>query len=763
VSLSRPKTCFRSGRVLGLVTLAVLPTVVGCGWRHPEADATAAIGRGDALVGQKRFSEAATEFRTAAQANPLDGETRRRLGEALWQSQQWDAAVAETIRAADLLPADVPLQVLASSRALTASRFTEAAARASAVLREQPNHVEATIVLANATAQLHDATWALYVLRTRASRAESFASALRDVRPRTSSVDDAKAERLFRAALALAPQAYETRVALVNFFWAVGRPHDAVDMLRQLADEYSADALLNGALGQYLSSIGQQVDAERYLKAAAAGGDLDNRLRLVDFYVSAGRDADALAVLDQLTGDDPPGSVSLPRAAIECRLGQSIVGLQRVDELLARLPTHGGALEQKASCLLGMGRVAEALPVARSAVLTEPRSARAHLSLGQALAASRLPEEAFVELTESVRLDPSYRPASKALAKQAVDIGRTDVAIELARELVRTDPTDETAAVTLVTALVRRKDYTAAAVALKTMTERFPASADLLVQQGDMHSALRAPGARMSYERALALRPNLLGAIAGLTRVDLAAKRSQTAQQRLEDLLRHDPNQLEYLLLLGEVLEVAGDDARSEASYRTVVAKEAGHVRASLRLSALLERQRRRAAARMVLERLLEHRPAAAEARLALATLLEEEGDLETAQSHYKKMLANDPRTPVAAYRLALAQAEGGENLDVALALAMTAIQVSPDDPGASDALGWIHVRRNLPRVGLKYLEGSVRAVPENPTYRYHLGVAYLAVGEPQKGRHELTRALALDPAFRFAPQARAALEAASR
>jgi hypothetical protein len=30
--------------------------------------------------------------------------------------------------------------------------------------------------------------------------------------------------------------------------------------------------------------------------------------------------------------------------------------------------------------------------------------------------------------------------------------------------------------------------------------------------------------------------------------------------------------------------------------------------------------------------------------------------------------------------------------------------------------------------------------VPKNPTYRYHLGMAYLKTGEPQKGRWRCCR-----------------------
>jgi tetratricopeptide (TPR) repeat protein len=737
----------------------MLLLVSGCGTRESESDQAELLRRGDAFVAAKQYRAAADVYRVAVQIDPRNGETRLKLADALWQAQDWSAGALEGIRAADLLPGNPSAQLLGASRALALSRFSEAAARVSRVLDQQPNNVEALIVLGNATAQIRCSVCALDFLRTRARRDEMYETALRDVRPLTSSNDDAKAEQILRHALELAPGAYETREALVNFLWAVGRPDDAADLLRQLADEVPWHLVVNHALAEYYISRGKVADGERYLKNAAASGNREIRLELVEFYIAADRDTDALAVLDGFSDDEPPGSVSLPRAAIECRQGQRDAALRRIDRVLERSPRHGTALQLRAECLLGMARLAEALESARAAVAAAPASAGTHFALAQALSASGALDNAFAELTEAVRLDPMHRPASRSLARHALEIGRPETAVVLLRELVRADATDKDSALMLVKALILLHETAAAAAALEPLVTRFPGSAEVLVRQGDLHVARGTPGGRMSYERALTLDPDSLDALTGLVSLDLAEKQPAVARQRVERALVRYPDHPEYLLLLGQVLQHMGDSARSEAVYRKVIALSPGHVRASVRLAALLERQQRNADARMILEQLLERRPAAAEARVALATLLEDAGRMSEAQAHYEQVLADDPRAAVAAYKLASVQVEQGENLDVALSLAVTAVQALPNDPGATDALGWIHVRKNLPHIGLRYLESSVRAAPENSTYRYHLGVAYIAIGQREKGRTELSRALALNPAFRFAAQARAMLD----
>jgi tetratricopeptide (TPR) repeat protein len=53
----------------------------------------------------------------------------------------------------------------------------------------------------------------------------------------------------------------------------------------------------------------------------------------------------------------------------------------------------------------------------------------------------------------------------------------------------------------------------------------------------------------------------------------------------------------------------------------------------------------------------------------------------------------------------------------------------------------------------------SVEAEPQNPLYHFHLGLAYADQGEDGKARRSLERALALNPDFEGAAQARKALD----
>jgi tetratricopeptide (TPR) repeat protein len=142
----------------------------------------------------------------------------------------------------------------------------------------------------------------------------------------------------------------------------------------------------------------------------------------------------------------------------------------------------------------------------------------------------------------------------------------------------------------------------------------------------------------------------------------------------------------------------------------------------------------------------------------ALGMQLERMGDIEGARARYKSVLADDPRAAVASQRLAALHVAQGGNLDIALTLALAAVQQSPKDPAANDLVGWIYVKKDLSWYALPYLEDAVRMAPNNASYRFHLGMAYLGSGERAKARSEMTRALEIDAEFTPAREALASL-----
>jgi Flp pilus assembly protein TadD len=81
-----------------------------------------------------------------------------------------------------------------------------------------------------------------------------------------------------------------------------------------------------------------------------------------------------------------------------------------------------------------------------------------------------------------------------------------------------------------------------------------------------------------------------------------------------------------------------------------------------------------------------------------------------------------------------------------------------PDRHEVNDTLGWIYYKKNLPTLAIPPLESSVEKAPENPLYRFHLGLAYAKAGRSDDARRALELALKLKPDFDGADEARSTL-----
>ena len=104
-----------------------------------------------------------------------------------------------------------------------------------------------------------------------------------------------------------------------------------------------------------------------------------------------------------------------------------------------------------------------------------------------------------------------------------------------------------------------------------------------------------------------------------------------------------------------------------------------------------------------------------------------------------------DPRAAVASNNLAWMYAEKGENLDLALKLAQAAKAELPDVAEVNDTLGFVYLKKNLPRAGDPAAAGGGgEGRRRSPAYRVRLGQAYAMTGDKVKARAELEQAVKL-------------------
>ena len=99
----------------------------------------------------------------------------------------------------------------------------------------------------------------------------------------------------------------------------------------------------------------------------------------------------------------------------------------------------------------------------------------------------------------------------------------------------------------------------------------------------------------------------------------------------------------------------------------------------------------------------------------------------------------------MAANNLAWVYAEQGENLDMALSLATQAKQIAPEMESVNDTLAWIQYKKGNFRVSVSLAEDAVKKAPENPGFRYHLGMALSGAGDKGSRSHRIAKGAAAE------------------
>jgi tetratricopeptide (TPR) repeat protein len=243
-----------------------------------------------------------------------------------------------------------------------------------------------------------------------------------------------------------------------------------------------------------------------------------------------------------------------------------------------------------------------------------------------------------------------------------------------------------------------------------------------------------------------------------LIQLELREKRPEAARQRIEKALAARPNDAALLRLAAQTQSSLENPTEAERLLRHAIDANPNDPSTYSMLGTLYFTQQRLDEAIAQFMRLAERQPQSVGVHTSLGTLLQMQNRTDEARSRYEHVLALDPRAAVAANNLAWIYAESGSNLDQALQLAQTAKARLPDRAEVNDTLGWVYVKKGLGALAIPVLRESVRAEPRNAAYHYHLGMAYVGVGDAKQAQAALERALALDPKFDGANAARDAL-----
>jgi tetratricopeptide (TPR) repeat protein len=250
-----------------------------------------------------------------------------------------------------------------------------------------------------------------------------------------------------------------------------------------------------------------------------------------------------------------------------------------------------------------------------------------------------------------------------------------------------------------------------------------------------------ADGEKLATE-AVNLQPQSLESLYLLGVANLLQKQPDKAIQSVSAYVQRQPDWAEGQALLGRIALQGGKSAQAQKFYENALKLNPKLTTAMLGIADASIAQKNFALARSTMEQITTSNPDNAPARVKLAQLYEQNSDWAKATTQYEAALKLEPKLALAKNNLAWLYSQHSGNLDLALKLAQEAKEAAPDDPHVSDTLGYILIQKGAYDSAIQHLNLAVSKDPNEPAYRYHIGLAYLKAGQLTQAKTNLQAAL---------------------
>lgn len=395
------------------------------------------------------------------------------------------------------------------------------------------------------------------------------------------------------------------------------------------------------------------------------------------------------------------------------------------------------------------------------AVASQPDNVVIRYDLGRAYLAAGNMDKAINEFRQAVDRRPNYAPAQLALAKlyylkreYANSIAAADRV--LAATQARPSP-DAILVKALAQAGAGQVDN--AQTLLEQAVKVYPNIADLQFELGRIYLSKRQmPQAEAAFRKAVEAKPTDFKGVTGLAEIYASQGRMDYAIDFLKQKVATVENPVLLRNAIGNLYVRKGDLDAALNNYLELSKTVPDSSDLNMRIGEVYRRKGDLQSAVTYMQRSSELDPNNLVPLMQTATILDEMGRTREATAAYQKALQIDSENIVALNNLAYMQAETGGDLDLALRYAETAKRKAPSNIQIDDTLGWIYVKKNLNDNALVIFRELVKKQPENPTFRYHLGVAYAQRGDAAKAKEELNAALRAKPSSKELEQIRKAL-----
>jgi tetratricopeptide (TPR) repeat protein len=340
-----------------------------------------------------------------------------------------------------------------------------------------------------------------------------------------------------------------------------------------------------------------------------------------------------------------------------------------------------------------------------------------------------------------------------------------DALQQSADEITRLQPASPDGYALRVLVDINRKQFARAEQDANKAIQVAPQSPVGYLQLGELRLTQRQfAEAEKAFQQALDRDPSYVDALKGLMNTYLTQKQVDKAVAAANAQIVKVPNSSALYDLLGSVLFFDKKDLNgAEVALKKACDLDKNNADAVMKLGRVQVEKGSTDEAIATYQRSLQGNPRDPMFYILLGELYESKHDFENAKQAYRKALDLRPDDPAASNNLAYVMVESGGNVDVALSLAQTARRGLPESPDAADTLGWVFYQKGAYQSAIDLFQEALRLanknkMPDDPTFHYHLGLAYQKVDKPVLARQHLELVLKIAPNYSAAADVKKAL-----
>jgi tetratricopeptide (TPR) repeat protein len=732
----------------------VFSLLVGCS-RDPNVRKQKYFESGQRFFDKGKYREAAIQFSNAVQVDPRFVDAHYQLARTYLKLQDWIRAYQELARTLEMQPENYPARLdmanLLIAFGKAGSKLSEAKEHVDFLLAKRPNDPEAHIALANWNAAQGDLEPALQEMRKAVElgpdRSESYLD-LALLQFRANQPDLAEAN--FKQAVSHDPKSVNAQMALGGFYQARGRLPEAEQQFQHAMDLDRKDPNPRVAMARLYLAQGKKTEAENFLRQVKH--DIpDNSVgyrMLGDFYFASGELDKAVAEYGSLYREHARDLQVKKNYVQLLILKNRLPEARKVDdEVLKTNPSDTEALIFKGEIQLRDGKAQDAEDSLQAALKNDPENAVAHYHLGTAFDQLGNMERAESEWRRAAQSQPDLLDAQRALAGLALRKSDMDALAQTASAIINLQPGSPEGYVFRSTAEINRKQSDKAEEDIRKAIEVAPQNPIGYVQMGNLRILQKQyKDAEQHFQQALDRDPGSADALRGIANVYLAQKQVDKAIAAIHQQLAKAPNSSAFHDLLGTVLfDQKKDAAGAEAELKKAAELDKSNSDALLKLGQVQAAEGHADEAIATHQQSLKDNPRDIRFYILIGSLFESKKDWDSAKEYYQKALAIQPDNAVASNNLAYVMLQQGGNVDVALSMAQTARRGLPDSPNTADTLGWAYYQKGIYNTAVDLFKEAVKKNPQDPTYQYHLGMAYQKTDQPELAKEHLQRAKLLE------------------